>query len=84
MNVNKSHVILYQFIRFLFQYCPGGELFDYIVAKERLSVSKMEVLNINHLFCMLVPCRNERHVAFSDRFLPPFTMCTRWVSFTET
>lgn len=23
----------------LFQFCPGGELFDYIVAKERLTVS---------------------------------------------
>ena len=24
---------------FVLQFCPGGELFDYIVAKEKLSVS---------------------------------------------
>lgn len=36
-------ICLYAYILSLCQYCPGGELFDYIIAKDRLSEEETRV-----------------------------------------
>ena len=41
--VGSNGLSVYTWFRFVEQYCPGGELFDYIVAKDRLPEDEARV-----------------------------------------
>lgn len=55
------------FIIFVLQYCSGGELFDYLISKKRLTESEVRVI-IQDLFQVLMYIHNR---GFAHRDLKP-------------